>query len=57
MRDFEKTVNLLVDGLIDTANELLENDEVQAYFKEHYNYEDGLDDRFHMLIQYIHDKY
>lgn len=57
MRDFEKAVNILVDGIIDTADELFANDEVKAYFVEYYNYEDGLDDRFHMLIQYIQDKY
>lgn len=57
MKDFEKAVNILVDSIIDTADELFESDEVKAYFVEHYNYEDGLDDTFNMLIQYIQDKY
>lgn len=57
MRDFEKAVNLLVDNLIDTADELFASDEVKAYFKKWYGYEAGMDDELHMLVRYIDDKY
>lgn len=57
MRDFEKAVNILVDNLIDTADELFANDEVKAYFEKWYGYEAGMDDELHLLVQYIHDKY
>lgn len=57
MKDFEKSVNILVDNLIDTVDELFANDEVKAYFEKRYGYEAGMDDELHLLVRYIEDTY
>lgn len=57
MKDFNERLVGIVDLLCAEADALEYDEEVQAYFKEHYNYEAGLDDALHMVIQYIQDKF
>ena len=57
MKDFNERLVGIVDLLCVEADALEHDEEVRAYFKEHYNYEVGLDDPLHMVIQYIQDKF
>lgn len=57
MKDFNERLVGIIDLLCAEADALEYDEEVQAYFKEHYNYEPGLDDALHMVIQYIQDKF
>lgn len=57
MKYFNERLVGIIDLLCAEADALEYDEEVQAYFKEHYNYEPGLDDALHMVIQYIQDKY
>lgn len=57
MEHFNERLTGIIDLLCAEADTLENNEEVQAYFKEHYNYEAGLDDTLHMVIQYIADTY
>lgn len=57
MEHFNERLAGIIDLLCAEADALENNEEVQAYFKEHYNYEAGLDDTLHMVIQYIEDKF
>lgn len=57
MKDFNERLVGIVDLLCAEADTLEYDEEVQAYFKEYYNYEAGLDDPLHMVIQYIQDKF
>lgn len=57
MKDFNERLVGIVDLLCAEADALENDEEVQAYFKEHYNYEVGLDSALHMVIQYIQDNF
>ena len=57
MKYFNERLTGIIDLLCAEADALENDEEVQAYFKEHYNYEVGLDDALHMVIQYIDDKF
>lgn len=57
MKDFNARLAGIVGLLCAEADALEYDEEVQAYFKEHYNYEAGLDSALHMVIQYIQDEF
>ena len=57
MKYFNERLVGIVDLLCAEADALEYDEEVQAYFKEHYNYEAGLDSALHMVIQYIQDNF
>lgn len=57
MKDFNERLVGIVDLLCAEADALEYDEEVQAYFKEHYNYEVGLDNALYMVIQYIQDNF
>ena len=57
MKDFNERLVGIVDLLCAEADALEYDEEVQAYFKEHYNYEPELDSALHMVIQYIQDNF
>ena len=57
MKDFNERLVGIVDLLCAEADALEYDEEVQAYLKEHYTYEAGLDNALHMVIQYIQDKF
>ena len=57
MKDFNERLVGIVDLLCADDDAVEYDEEVQTYVKEHYNYEAGLDDALHMVIQYIQDKF
>lgn len=57
MKDFNERLVGIIDLLCAEADTLEYDEEVQAYFKEYYNYEAGLDSALHMVIQYIQDNF
>lgn len=57
MKDFNERLVGIIDLLCAEADALEYDEEVQAYFKEYYNYEAGLDSALHMVIQYIQDNF
>lgn len=57
MKNFEYGIRELFNKMDDLAGELFDNEEVKAYFVEHYGYNEEEDDAIYMVFKYFAESY